>query len=76
MGALLLDTARAAEYCGDCSTSYLEKLRVKGGGPAYRKIGRLVRYRPADLDDWIEKGRRISTSDPAERPKPGRRRKK
>ncbi len=27
--------------------------RVRGIGPAYARIGRHVRYRPADVDDWL-----------------------
>jgi hypothetical protein len=30
----------------------LAKLRVLGGGPPYRKIGRLVVYDPSDLAEW------------------------
>jgi hypothetical protein len=30
----------------------LAKLRVLGGGPPFRKLGRLVVYDPADLADW------------------------
>lgn len=30
----------------------LAKLAVVGGGPAFRKIGRLVVYSPHDLDEW------------------------
>lgn len=28
--------------------------RTKGIGPDYVKVGRLIRYRQADLDAWIE----------------------
>jgi predicted DNA-binding transcriptional regulator AlpA len=31
----------------------LEKWRQTGCGPAYIKIGRLVRYRQSDLDRWL-----------------------
>ena len=34
------------------------------GGPRYVRLSRrAVRYHPADLDAWIEKSRRRSTSD-------------
>lgn len=32
----------------------LAKLRCLGGGPPFRKIGRLVVYSPADLIAWAE----------------------
>ena len=43
----------------------LEKYRVIGGGPAFRKLGRRVFYALGDLEDWA--GRRVcdSTSDAA-----------
>lgn len=47
-----IDTAGASAYTG-LSRSTLEKLRVFGGGPPYLKLGRTVRYRPADLDHWL-----------------------
>ena len=58
-----LRTDQAASYCG-CSASHLEKLRVSGGGPAYLKPSpRFVVYDTADLDAWLQAGRRQSTSD-------------
>ncbi|MFO1127728.1 MAG: helix-turn-helix domain-containing protein [Rhodospirillales bacterium] len=57
-----LRTAAAAEYL-DCSASKLNKLRSKGGGPAYAKIGAIVVYNTADLDEWVVAHRRTSTSD-------------
>jgi hypothetical protein len=43
----------------------LEKYRVVGGGPPFRKFGRRVFYTLGDLEEWA--GRRVcdSTSDPA-----------
>lgn len=32
----------------------LEKMRVYGGGPVFRKHGRNVLYRRADLDAWSD----------------------
>lgn len=57
-----LKTPDAAEYLG-VSVSTLEKLRVKGGGPEYLKLGRGVVYDTRDLDKWLEASRRRSTSD-------------
>ena len=41
----------------------LEKMRVQGRGPEYRKHGRYVRYHIADLVDWSKANKRRSTSD-------------
>jgi predicted DNA-binding transcriptional regulator AlpA len=57
-----LDTLAAAAYTG-LASSTLEKLRVYGGGPRYLKLRRLVRYRQADLDDWLAAHIVSSTSD-------------
>jgi hypothetical protein len=37
-----------------CSTRWLAKLAVTGGGPIFRKVGRFPIYAPADLDAWAE----------------------
>lgn len=42
---------------------YLEVAAVKGNGPPMIKIGRSVRYRVADLRQWIEGQRVSSTSE-------------
>lgn len=41
----------------------VEQWRVIGEGPNFFKIGRLVRYRRADVDEWLESRVRDSTSD-------------
>lgn len=49
-----------------CSTKWLAKLAVVGGGPVYRKAGRVPIYAPADLDEWAQSrigAPRRSTSD-------------
>jgi predicted DNA-binding transcriptional regulator AlpA len=58
----VLRTPDAANYCGS-SASTFEKLRLKGGGPIYSKIGRRVVYRVEDLDAWLAEHLRRSTSD-------------
>ena len=45
------------------SQSTLAKLRLTGKGPAYCKLGRRVVYRLEDLTAWLEKNRRLSTSE-------------
>ena len=52
----------AAEYV-DSSPSTLAKLRLRGGGPRFCRIGRAIRYRRSDLDDWLLSTSRRSTSD-------------
>ena len=52
----------AAEYVG-LSTSMMAKLRCLGGGPAYHKLGRAVRYRQDDLDNWLATRRVRNTSE-------------
>ena len=42
----------------------LEKQRVIGGGPKFRKFGRRVMYAVADLDAWAETRSFETTSDP------------
>jgi len=55
-----LDSDQAAEYLGLKRTT-LEAWRCRGGGPRFAKLGRAVRYRKTDLDDWIESRMRENT---------------
>jgi predicted DNA-binding transcriptional regulator AlpA len=50
-----LTTQQAAKYVG-LSEEYLEIARHKkdGSGPEYIKLPKVVRYRRADLDKWME----------------------
>jgi hypothetical protein len=43
-----------ANYGFPCSRQWLAKLAVIGGGPVYRKAGRVPIYKPADLDIWAQ----------------------
>lgn len=58
----ITDTAGAAEYTA-LSASTLNKLRCSGGGPKYLKLGKIIRYRFADLDAWLESRTVNSTAD-------------
>jgi hypothetical protein len=60
----LLDTVAAAKRLG-VSPSFLAKARMHGDGPRYRKLGRAVRYAPADLDHWLLACSRTSTAEEA-----------
>lgn len=44
----------------------LEALRLRGGGPAYFKVGRRVLYSIEQLDRWMATKVRTSTSDRGE----------
>lgn len=56
-----IDTHAAATRTG-LSGSTLRKLRLTGDGPRFLKLGRAVRYRAADLDEWLAARTRSSTS--------------
>jgi hypothetical protein len=47
------------------SKSFLNKLRVGGGGPPFTKFGAAVRYRIESLREWAEARTRRSTSEAA-----------
>lgn len=55
------DTRQAAAYLG-LGASTLEKFRMTGNGPVYLKIGRRCLYAQGDLDAWLAKHRRTSTT--------------
>ncbi len=65
-GSPFLNTAQAAFYVG-LSQRTLEKMRLTGNGPRFRKHGRYVRYHIDDLDAWSLGAQRASTSDAGER---------
>ncbi len=51
-------------YVRDCSTATLERDRWAGGGIPFIKIGRLVKYRKADVLTWLAQYQpQISTSE-------------
>ena len=60
-----LRTPEAARFLG-LSGRTLEKHRVFGTGPCYRKIGGRVVYALDDLKTWADQGLRTSTSDPGQ----------
>ncbi len=45
------------------SRSQFRKLRIYGGGPPFVKIGRAVRYDPADIAAWLETQKIRTTGD-------------
>ncbi|MHA7774682.1 helix-turn-helix domain-containing protein [Roseibium sp. M-1] len=61
-GGPFLTTREAARFL-KLKPNTLEKMRVYGGGPIYRKHGRHVRYHIDDLNDWSNLRKKDSTSD-------------
>ncbi len=57
---MILTTREAAEHVR-LSETQLERLRQRGDGPPYIKIGRSVRYRDGDIAIWLE--RHVKTSE-------------
>jgi excisionase family DNA binding protein len=51
----LLDTSGAAEYL-DVSEAFIRRIVVERR-VRYYKVGKFVRFRPADLDAFVEAGR-------------------
>jgi excisionase family DNA binding protein len=62
LGETFLSTKEAAALLG-LKPNTLEKMRVYGGGPIYRKHGRKVRYHLNDLMTWSEGTKRLLTSN-------------
>lgn len=58
-----LTNCEAAAYLR-LSPRTLEKLRVLGGGPRFRKFGRRVLYAVTDLEGWADEHSYGMTSDP------------
>jgi hypothetical protein len=59
---MLLGVDEAAKTL-NVSPSYLNKLRVRGGGPRFCKLGRRVGYRTTDLECWLDDRLQFSTSE-------------
>ena len=63
MNKTILNTAQAASYIG-MSKAFLERDRWAGARIPFIKVGsRAVRYRRSDLDTFLDKQVRHSTSD-------------
>jgi predicted DNA-binding transcriptional regulator AlpA len=57
-----LRTPEAARFLG-LSGRTLEKHRTYGTGPKYSKLGGRVVYAVSDLQAWVDRGAKASTSD-------------
>jgi excisionase family DNA binding protein len=62
METQFLKRQQAAEYL-NVKRSTLEAWATRGGGPAFIKLGRAVRYRISDLEKFIESRIRQNTSE-------------
>lgn len=58
----MLTTAEVAKLF-NISIRTLEDWRLRGGGPRYIKVGRLVRYLYSDVVAFIERGGRSNTGE-------------
>lgn len=58
----LLTQRDLAAYIGK-STAWCERARWAGEGPRFVKLGRHVRYRAEDVQDWLDAHVRQSTSE-------------
>ena len=58
----LLDQREAALIL-KISVRTLERHRGAGTGPRFCRLGRLVRYRECDLEEWLGRSLHSSTSD-------------
>lgn len=66
----MLTTAEVAKLL-NISERTLEDWRLRGGGPRYIKVGRLVRYLYTDVVAFIERGGRSNTGQgPEPEPSP------
>jgi predicted DNA-binding transcriptional regulator AlpA len=61
-GPAVLSAKGAAEVLG-LAKSTLAKLRLRGEGPVYCKLGRRVVYRRQDLETWLDSRTAHDTSD-------------
>jgi predicted DNA-binding transcriptional regulator AlpA len=59
-----LRTKEVSQLLG-ISNSTLEKHRCHGTGPKYSKLGRRIIYAPGDVNEWIKRNARHSTSGPS-----------
>lgn len=48
----LITTKELAEFLG-CSEYTIVQYRAKGTGPKFLRLGRLIRYRIPDLEQWL-----------------------
>jgi len=60
--AKILTTNEAARYLR-LSASTLQHYRLRGEGPPFSRLGKLVRYRREMLDAWVEERQNTTTTE-------------
>jgi predicted DNA-binding transcriptional regulator AlpA len=58
----LLGNLDAADFLG-VKPQTLDAWRLRGCGPQFFKVGRLIKYRESDLLDWLETRRCANTAE-------------
>jgi hypothetical protein len=53
----ILITSKTAEEVLGLPYGALAKMRLKGNGPAYHKLGNRIRYKVGDLNAWLQSTR-------------------
>jgi len=61
---MVMTESQAGEELG-VSPRTLQRWRVEGRGPAFRKLGKIVGYTREDLREFLDRSRRTSTSTSA-----------
>ena len=57
-----MNTGDCSEYLG-VSSKTLERMRVEGNGPPFKKIGHRVMYGECDIQKWVDGNTFRSTSE-------------
>jgi excisionase family DNA binding protein len=60
---VVLLTPKEAAPLLKVSLSLLAKMRMRGDGPPYIKVGRLIRYPESAIAQWMKSRQRLSTSE-------------
>ncbi len=60
----LISSEELAAFLGE-TLATLDAWASRGGGPAFHKVGRHRKYLPADVREYLRKGRRESRQEPA-----------
>jgi hypothetical protein len=55
-------STKVAAAIADVSPRTLERKRVSGTGPKFLKLGKSVRYRISDIEEWLIANEHTSTS--------------
>lgn len=59
-----IDTKQLAELTRTSEVTWARR-RCNGTGPPYHQLGRAIRYKLSDVEDWLKQQERRSTSEAA-----------